>query len=121
MKRPTVVFLALVMTTLTTGCFGIFGSEAAQETAVITVLNNMDPPDAMTIQIRRTGDDETTLGTVPASAERTLTYESTSLQGTYQLVARQTSGAALVSREFTLFADARVRWQMRTNTVTVSQ
>lgn len=119
--RPLTVFLALVLTTLSTGCFGIFGSRGTEESAVITVLNDLDPSDAMTIQIRRNGDDETTLGTVPAAAERALTYESRNLQGAYQLVARRTSGAAVVSREFTLFAGARVRWQMRTNSVTVSQ
>lgn len=119
--RHLTVFLALVLTTLSTGCFGIFGSRGPEESAVITVLNDLDPPDAMTIQIRRNGDDETTLGTVPGGAERVLTYTARNLQGSYQLVARQTSGAAAVSREFTLFADARVRWQMRTNSVTVSQ
>lgn len=119
--RPLTVFLTLVLTTFSTGCFGIFGSRGPEESAVITVLNDLDPPDAMTIEIRRNGDDETTLGTVPGAAERALTYESRNLQGSYQLVARRTSGAALVSREFTLFAGARARWQMRTNSVTVTQ
>lgn len=120
--RPLTIFLALVLTTLSTACSGIFGSGGEpEESAVITVLNDMDPPEAMTIQIRRSGDDETTLGTVPGGAERALTYESSDLQGGYQLVARKSSGAAVVSREFTLFAGARVQWQMRTNSVTVSQ
>lgn len=119
--RPLAIFLALVLTTSSTACFGIFGSGEPEDSAVITVLNDMDPPEAMAIQIRRSGDDETTLGTVPGGAERALTYESSDLQGTYQLVAQKSSGAAVLSREFTLFAGARVRWQMRTNSVTVSQ
>lgn len=119
--RPFIVILALVLTTLSTGCFGIFGSRGPEESAVITVLNDIDPPDAMTIRIRRTGDDETTLGRVPGGDERALTYTSRNLQGAYQLVAQKTTGAAVVSREFTLFVGARVHWQMRTNSVTVSQ
>ena len=119
--RPFTIFLALVLTTSSTACFGVFGGGEPEESAVITVLNDMDPPEAMTIQIRRSGDDETTLGTVPGGAERALTYESSDLQGSYQLVAEKSSGAAVVSREFTLFAGAQVRWQMRTNSVTVSQ
>ena len=122
MKRRTLtIVLALILTTLTAGCFGILGSRGPQESAVIIVLNNVDPPETRTIQIRQDGDDKATLGTVPAGAEREMTYESRSLQGAYQLVAQQTSGAAVVSREFTLFLGARVRWDMRTNTVTVSQ
>ena len=119
--RPLIIFIALVLTTSSTACFGLFGSGEPEESAVITVLNDMDPPEAMTIQIRRSGDDETTLGTVSGAAERALTYESNDLQGSYQLVARKSSGAAVVSREFTLFSGAQVRWQMRTNSVTVSQ
>lgn len=118
--RLTVV-LALALVTLSTGCFGMFGNRSPEESAVITVLNDMDPPDDMVILIRRNGEDETTLGTVPRGSERALSYESRDLQGAYQLVARQTSGAAVVSREFTLFEGARVRWHMRTNSVTVSQ
>lgn len=122
MKRRTLtILLALILTTLTTGCFGILGSRGPEESAVITVLNDVDPPETRTIQIRQDGDDKATLGTVPAGAEREMTYESRNLQGAYQLVAQQTSGAAVVSREFTLFLGARVRWDMRTNTVTVSQ
>lgn len=113
--------LALVLTTLTTGCFGILGSRGPVESATITVLNDLDPPAAMTIEVRRDGDDEGTLGTVAAGSERAMTYESRNLQGAYQLAATQPSGAAVVSREFTLFAGAQVRWQMRTNSVTVTQ
>lgn len=119
--RTLTILLALVLTTLNTGCFGILGSRGPQESAVIIVLNNVDPPETRTIQIRQDGDDKATLGTVPAGAEREMTYESRNLQGAYQLVAQQTSGAAVVSREFTLFLGARVRWDMRTNTVIVSQ
>ncbi|HSK21283.1 MAG TPA: hypothetical protein VK912_19160 [Longimicrobiales bacterium] len=119
--RPLILVSTLVLTTLTTGCFGLFGSGGPEESAIVTVLNDLDPPNTMTIELRRDGDDEGTLGTVPGGAERALTYESRNLQGAYQLVARQPSGAAVVSREFTLFADARVRWQLRTNSVTVSQ
>lgn len=120
-RRPHKILVALVLATLSTGCFGLFGSGGPEESAVIIVLNDLDPPDARMIRIRPRGEDETTLGTVPGAAERTLTYESTNLQGAYQLVAPQSSGAALVSREFTLFAGARVRWEMRTNSVTVTQ
>ena len=119
--RPHTICLALVLAILSTGCFGLFGGSDPEESAVITVLNYLDPPDARTIRIRPRGEDETTLGTVPGAAERELTYKSANLQGAYQLVARQSSGAALVSREFTLFVGARVRWEMRTNSVTVSQ
>lgn len=118
--RPLTLVIALVLT-MSTGCFGIFGSRGPEENAVVTVLNDLDPPGAMTIELRRDGDDHSTLGSVPGGAERALTYTSRDLQGAYQLVARLPSGAALVSREFTLFAGAHVRWQMRTNSVTVSQ
>lgn len=122
LRRFTIsLALVFVFASLNTGCFGLFGGGGADESAMITVVNDLDPTETRTIQIRRGGDDETTLGTVPGNAERMLTYEAEDLQGTYQLVARQSSGAAVVSREFTLFAGARVRWQMRTNSVTVSQ
>lgn len=114
--------VALLLATVSTGCFGLFGgSSEPDQSAVITVLNDVDPPREVTVEIRRSGDDASNLGTVSAGAQRDLTYRSSNLQGAYQLVARQPSGAAIVSREFTLFPDARVRWQMRTNSVTVSQ
>jgi hypothetical protein len=122
MKRRTLpLVLALVLTIVSTGCFGMLGNRDPEETAVITIMNNLDPSDARTIQIRKAGDDEDTLGTVPAGAERALSFTSRELQGAYQLVARQTSGAAVVSREFTLFSGARVRWDMRTNSIGVGQ
>jgi len=117
--RP--ILFALLLAAPIAGCFGIFGGGGPEASAVLTVLNDLDPPAAMTIELRRDGDDESTVGTVPGGAERTLTYSSTNLQGAYQLVARQASGAAVVSREFTLFPDAQVRWQLRTNSVIVSQ
>jgi hypothetical protein len=120
-QRPFILVFALVLATLTTGCLGIFGSRSPEESAVVTVLNDLDPPGERTIEIRRVGDDANTLGTVPGGAERALTYRSRDMQGAYQLVARLPSGAAVVSREFTLFADARVRWEMRTNSVSTSQ
>lgn len=118
--RPLTFLVALVLTTVTTGCFGIMGSRGPEESATITVVNDMDPPNTMTILIRRDGDEET-LGTVPGGAERSLNYESRNLQGAHQLVARQTSAAEVVSREFTLFGGAQVRWQLRANSMTVSQ
>ena len=123
-RPPTivVVIVLLMLTTVGTGCFGIFGSGGGpEESALIIVRNDLDPPDVRTIRIRPSGEDEATLGTVPGASERTFTYKSEDLQGAYQLVAPQASGASLVSREFTLFSDARVRWDMRTNAVTVSQ
>lgn len=119
--RPLALAITLVLTILTTGCFGLFGSGGPEESTTITVLNDLDPSEAMTIELRKAGDDASTLGTVDGGAERALVYRSTDLQGAYQLLARQRSGAAIVSREFTLFANAHVRWQMRTNSVTVTQ
>jgi hypothetical protein len=119
-RVPTIV-LALLISILSAGCFSFFGSSEPEESAAVTVVNDLDPPDTRTILIRPRGEDEERLGTVAGGDERELTYESTDLQGAYQLMARQSSGAALVSREFTLFAGARVRWEMRTNSVTVSQ
>lgn len=119
--RLFAIMFVLSLTTLTTGCFGLFGSRGPEESATIIVLNDMDPPEAMTIELRKNGDDESTLGTVDAGAERVMTYRSRDLQGAYQLMARQSSGAAVVSREFTLFANAQVRWQMRTNSIVVTE
>ncbi len=119
--RRSTVFFVLVLASLSTGCFGLFGSHGTKESATISVVNDMQPSDDMSIEIRRNGGDQKKLGTVPAGVERALTYESSDLQGSYQLVARQSSGAALVSREFTLFAGARVRWDMQANSVTVTQ
>lgn len=119
--RPLAFAITLVLTILTAGCFGLFGSGGPEETATITVLNDLAPSEAMTIELRKVGEDASTLGTVGGGAERTLVYRSSDLQGTHQLLARQPSGAAVVSREFTLFANAQVRWEMRTNSVTVTQ
>ena len=120
LRRLTLAF-ALALPIFSAGCFGLFGSGEPSYSATISVLNDLDPSAPMTIELRKNGDDASTLGTVAGGAERALTYKSDDLQGAYQLYARQPSGAALVSREFTLFPGAQVRWQMRTNNVSVSQ
>lgn len=106
---------------MTAGCFGFLGGGGPETTATVVVNNDVDPPTALTIELRRSGGDTERLGTVPAGEERTMSYSSSDLQGSYQLVALQSSGAAVTSREFTLFEDAQVRWQLRTNTLTVTE
>lgn len=118
--RPLALAFTLVLTALNTGC-GFLGSSGPEESTTIIVLNDLVPAEAMTIELRKSGGDDSTLGTVDAGAERTMVFRSRDLQGAYQLRARQPSGAALVSREFTLFANAQVRWQMRTNSVNVTE
>ena len=119
--RPFAVAITLFLAISTTGCFGLFGGGEPEDRATIVVLNDMVPSEPMTIEIRKAGDDASTLGTVEGGAERSLDYESEDLQGAYQLIARKSSGAAVISREFTLFANALVRWQMGSNTVSVTQ
>jgi hypothetical protein len=118
--RLFAVVFALVLTSLATAC-SFLGSSGPEESATIVVLNDLDPSATMTIELRKGGGDGSTLGTVDGGTERTLQFKSREMQGTWQLQARLPSGAAVVSREFTLFAGANVRWQMRTNAVTVTQ
>ncbi|MBR9988163.1 MAG: hypothetical protein KFH98_00320 [Gemmatimonadetes bacterium] len=111
--------LVLGLAGVTAGCFGFLGGGEPETTATVLVLNDLNPPSVLTIEMRRSGDDTETLGTVPAGEERTLTYSSSELQGNYQLIARQSSGASVTSRDFTLFAGARVQWQVGSNTLSV--
>ena len=112
------VVLTFGLATLTTGCF--IGNRSPEETAVITVVNNVDPPVAMIIELRQDGDDDE-MDTVPGGSERALPYRSRNMRGIYQLIARESTGGAVLSREFTLFSGAQVRWEIRTNTLSVSQ
>lgn len=121
MTRMFRLLLVLVVAGLSAGCFGLFSKGGPESTATLVVRNDVDPPTSYTIELRRMGGDTETLGSISAGEERTLSFSSDKLQGTYQLVARQSSGAAVTSREFTLFEDARVEWQVRSNVVTVSQ
>lgn len=117
------LLLVLGIAGLSAGCMGILGggSSGPEYSASVVVRNDFDPPTNFTIELRRMGDDSKTLGTVAPGDTRPMNYTSKDLQGTYQLIARQSSGAAVTSREFTLFADARVEWQIRSNVLTVSQ
>lgn len=120
--RMVRLLLVLGIAGLSAGCFGILGGNSGPEySSSVVVRNDFDPPTNFTIELRRVGDDTKTLGSVAAGDERVLNYTSKDLQGTYQLIARQSSGAAVQSREFTLFADARVEWQIRSNNLAVSQ
>lgn len=104
---------------LSAGCFGILGGGVPQSSATVVVRNDITPPTSLTIVLRQDGRDRETLGTLAPGEERTFTYSSSSLQGNYQLLARQSSGAAVTSRDFTLFADARVHWQVGANALSV--
>lgn len=121
MPRIMRLLLVLGFAGLSAGCFGFLGGGGPESSATLVVRNDMDPPTAYTIELRRVGGDTETLGQVAAGQERSMTFSSEDLQGTYQLIARQSSGAAVTSREFTLFADARVEWQVRSNVLTVAQ
>ena len=113
------LIFVLGLAVLSAGCFGILGGGEPQSRATIVVRNDISPPTTLTIVIRQAGSDKETLGTLAPEEERTFTYSSGSLQGNYQLVARQSSGAAATSREFTLFTDARVHWQVGPNSLSV--
>jgi hypothetical protein len=118
--RRLVIAITFLLTTLTTACFGLLGGGSPELSAVLTVVNDVDPPVTMTIQIRQDGDDDE-LATLPGGSERALTYTSRNMRGIYQLVAREATGGAVLSREFTLFSGAQVRWQIRTNSLSVTQ
>ena len=113
------MIFVLGLAVLSGGCFGIFGGGDPQSRATVMVRNDISPPTSLTIVIRQADSDQETLGTLAPGDERTFTYSSESLQGTYQLVARQSSGAAVTSREFTLFTNARVNWQVGPNSLSV--
>ena len=121
--RMVRLLLVLGVAGLSAGCFGILGGGGSgpEYSSSVVVRNDFDPPTNFTIELRRVGGDTKTLGTVAAGDERVLNYTSKELQGTHQLIARQSSGAAVQSREFTLFADARVEWQIRSNNLSVVQ
>jgi len=122
MKRPKFeLLLVLGLAALGAGCFGILSRGAPKETATLQVRNDLDPPVTLTISLRKDGNTVKTLGTVAAGEDRAMSYSSSDLQGTYQLVAQQPSGAAVVSRDFTLFSGAQVQWQVRGNSLSVMQ
>ena len=120
MKRMAMMLVVAGMAGLSAGCFGLLGG-GPEYAATVVVRNDVEPPAALTIVLTQNGDDRATLGTVEAGRERTLRYTSGEIQGSYQLVARQTSGAGVTSRTFTLFDGARVRWDVRENSLSVSQ
>ena len=117
----TRIAFVLALVASTAGCARILGGGAPQTSATILVRNDVDPSAPLKIEIRRSNGDSETLGTVDASQERTMRFTSRELQGTYQLIGRQSSGAAVTSRDFTLFDNAQVAWQIRSNTVSVTQ
>lgn len=119
--RMTNIAFVLALVASTAGCAGFIGGGAPETSATVIVHNDVEPATSLTVEIRRSNGDSETLGTVEAGQERTLRFTSRELQGTYQLIGRQSSGAAVTSRDFTLFENAQVRWQMRSNTVSVTQ
>lgn len=119
--RMARMLIVLGLVTISAGCFGLFGGGGPEYSATVVVRNDMEPQTELTIVLRQDGDDRETLGTIAAGQERSLSYTSRDLQGSYQLIARQTSGAAVTSRQFTLFDGAQVSWQIRSNTLSVSQ
>ncbi len=122
MKMRLARFLiVLALAFSSTGCLGLGGESGPEYTATVLVRNDVDPPTTLTIVLRQDEDDRETLGSIPSGEERSLNFTSRELQGSYQLVARQTSGAAVTSRAFILFDGAQVSWQVRSNTLSVSQ
>jgi hypothetical protein len=121
--KPRIMKLILVLgiAGLSAGCFGVLGGGGPQASATVVVRNDLDPPGTLTVVLRQGDNDRETLGTLAPGEERTFTYSSSSLQGNYQLLARQSSGAAVTSRAFTLFADARVHWQVGANSLSVTE
>lgn len=119
--RMVRTLIAFGLAGISAGCFGLFGGGGPEYTATVVVRNDLDPPSVLTILLTQDEDDRETLGTVTPGQESSLSYTSSELQGSYQLVARQSSGASVTSREFTLFDGALVRWQVRSNTLSVSQ
>jgi hypothetical protein len=119
--RIASMLIVLGLAASSSGCFGLFGGGSPEYTATLVVRNDLVPPAAVTVVLRQGDADQETLGTIAADQERTLSYTSRDLQGTYQLVARLTTGASVSSREFTLFDGAQVRWQVRSNTLSVTQ
>ncbi len=121
MKLAAIRWLALLgLAALCAGCFGFLGGGPKMHAAVL-VSNDLVPPARMTIELRKDGKKKATLGDVSPGDTRTLTYSSGDLSGSYQLVARQVSGAALTSRNFALFDNARIRWELRGNDLSVLQ
>lgn len=120
MKLHIVKFIfVLGLVGLSAGCVGMLGGGGPESSATVVVRNDISPPASLTIVLRQGGSDRETLGTLAPGEERTFTYSSGSLQGNYQLMARQSSGASVTSRDFTLFADARVHWQVGANSLSV--
>ncbi len=120
--RISSIIAVLALAVLSTGCLGILsGGGGEEKQASFIVYNDVQPQARVTIKLRRNDKDVATLGTIEAGDQRTLTYSAADFSGNFRLVSDQPSGAASISREFTLFDGAQVRWQIRANTLSVLQ
>ncbi len=121
MARKWSLLPVLVLALLSFGCFGLLSGGGEKGQTSFIVYNDVQPAATVTVVLRRGDKDVATLGTVPAGEERTLTYATSKLDDSFRLVAQQTSGASSVSRQFSLFDGAQVRWQIRVNNLSVFQ
>lgn len=114
----------LALAVLSTGCLGIFsggGGGGEKSEVSFVVYNDLQPAAKVTVRLRTGERDVADLGSVPPGEERTLTWSADGFPDRYRLVAEQPSGAASISREFTLFDGAQARWQLRSNNLSVYQ
>ena len=86
---------------------------------LIEVQNNLAMRQVVTVRITRRSGGVTTLGSVGPNRTQTLRFEEQNLESAYVLHAQGADGREFVSREFSLYPNAFVRWRLSNNTVSV--
>ena len=89
-------------------------------TASFLIQNDLRPGSAVTVRIASTAGLRRVLGSVAPQSSRTVTLDESSFAGQYRLIAETSDGEEIESRQFTLFANARVSWALFNNTLSVT-
>lgn len=117
-KRFQNAIVAVVLL-LAAACATQRDAEGDRGRTTVTVVNDVQPPSAITVWITTDIGTRTLLGHVNPASTGTLSYAPSGAAGQHQLVARTTGGAELVSPPFSLVAPGEgVRWDLSSNIVT---
>ncbi len=85
----------------------------------VGITNDLRPRTAITVRIISSSGKRTVLGIVSPGSTKTLRFEESFLESTYQLRAETTEGRHVTSRRFEIFANAAVHWTLSRNIIEV--
>ena len=97
------------------------GEMSLSPKVVIQVNNNFTPPDQVTVFITSQTGTKVMLGTVSPGRKGTFNYQPTLASDRFSLLAQTTQGQTMTSQLFTLVDAESVMWDLRSNTMQITE